>query len=160
MTAQSICVMGLGYIGLPTSSLLATKGFQVRGVDVSAHVVDIINQGSIHIVEPDLDVLVRAAVSSGNLVASLEPAPADVFIIAVPTPFSEGHVPDLSYVDSATDALAPHVAAGNLVILESTSPPGTTERVAARLWSQRPELEGLVRVAHCPERVLPGHILR
>lgn len=160
MTAQSICVLGLGYIGLPTSSLLATKGYQVRGVDVSPHVVDTINQGSIHIVEPDLDVLVRAAVSSGNLVASLEPAPADVFIIAVPTPFREGHVPDLSYVDSATDALAPHVEAGNLVILESTSPPGTTERVAERLASHRPELAGRVFVAHCPERVLPGHILR
>lgn len=160
MTAQSICVLGLGYIGLPTSSLLATKGYQVRGVDVSPHVVETINQGSIHIVEPDLDVLVRAAVSSGNLVASLEPAPADVFIIAVPTPFSEGHVPDISYVDAATDALAPHLATGNLVILESTSPPGTTERVAERLTGHRPELAGQVHVAHCPERVLPGHILR
>jgi UDP-N-acetyl-D-mannosaminuronic acid dehydrogenase len=161
MTAQRICVLGLGYIGLPTASLLATKGFTVHGVDVSAQVVETINRGAIHIVEPDLDVLVRAAVRSGNLQAALEPAPADVFIIAVPTPFiGEGHEPDLSYVDAATEALAPVLEAGNLVILESTSPVGTTERVAAHLARIRPELAGRVRVAHCPERVLPGRILR
>lgn len=160
MTAQRICVLGLGYIGLPTASLLATKGFTVHGVDVTQRVVDTINAGSIHIVEPDLDVLVRAAVSSGNLAASLEPAPADVFIIAVPTPFKGDHEPDLSYVDAATDALAPFVEEGNLVILESTSPVGTTERVAERLAGRRPELAGKVFVAHCPERVLPGRILR
>lgn len=160
MNPQRICVLGLGYIGLPTASLLATKGFNVHGVDVSQHVVDTINQGSIHIVEPDLDVLVRAAVSSGNLKASLAPVEADLFIIAVPTPFRGEHEPDLSYVDAATANLAPVLAAGNLVILESTSPVGTTERVAERLAAARPDLAGKVYVAHCPERVLPGRILR
>jgi len=160
MTIENICVLGLGYIGLPTASLLATKGYAVHGVDVSQKVVDTINQGDIHIVEPDLDVMVRAAVASGNLEASLEPVQADLFIIAVPTPFRDGHVPDLSYVDAATDALAPHVKEGDVVILESTSPVGTTERVAERLAAARPELQGKLSVAHCPERVLPGRILR
>lgn len=160
MNTTRICVLGLGYIGLPTASLLATKGYSVHGVDVSERVVDTINEGRIHIVEPDLDILVRAAVSSGQLVASLEPAEADVFVIAVPTPFKGDHEPDLSYVDAATDALAPFVREGNLVILESTSPVGTTERVAERLSAARPELAGRVFIAHCPERVLPGHILR
>jgi UDP-N-acetyl-D-mannosaminuronic acid dehydrogenase len=160
MTTTRICVLGLGYIGLPTASLLATKGYRVYGVDVTQRVVDTINEGRIHIVEPDLDILVRAAVSSGNLTASLEPSEADVFVIAVPTPFKGDHEPDLSYVDAATDALAPFVREGNLVILESTSPVGTTERVAQRLGQARPELSGRLFVAHCPERVLPGHILR
>jgi UDP-N-acetyl-D-mannosaminuronic acid dehydrogenase len=160
MTVRRITVMGLGYIGLPTASLLATKGHQVVGVDVREQVVQTIARGEIHIVEPELDVLVRAAVSSGNLVPSLVPAAADVFIIAVPTPFGEGHAPDLSFVDAATDAIAPVVESGNLVILESTSPVGTTERVAARLGAARPELRGTIYIAHCPERVLPGQILR
>ncbi len=164
MKSESICVIGLGYIGLPTASLLATKGFSVRGVDVTSHVVDTINSGKIHIVEPDLDILVQAAVHSGNLRAHLEPGPADIFIIAVPTPFTEGHQPDLSYIEEATAALAPHVVAGNLVILESTSPVGTTELVAERLRDARPDLveDGTAAffVAHCPERVLPGSILR
>lgn len=164
MNTQRICVMGLGYIGLPTASLLATKGHKVHGVDVRSDVVDTINRGSIHIVEPELDVLVRSAVHSGNLVASLEPAEADLFVLAVPTPFAEGHVPDLSYVDAATESIAPYVRAGNLVILESTSPVGTTERVAERLSALRPDLvedgRRTFHVAHCPERVLPGHILR
>lgn len=160
MTDKKVCVFGLGYIGLPTASLLATKGFTVHGVDVTQRVVDTINRGDIHIVEPDLDVMVRAAVASGRLRASLEPIEADVFIIAVPTPFKEGHVPDLRYVDAATDALAPCLGSGCLVILESTSPVGTTERVADRLKAARPDLNGDYRVAHCPERVLPGRILR
>ena len=142
--------------------MLATKGHQVLGVDVNASVVDTINAGDIHIVEPELDILVRSAVGSGNLRASLVPAPSDIFVIAVPTPFKGDHVPNLDYVDAATDALASHLVPGNLVILESTSPVGTTERVAARIAANRPELTGVDRifVAHCPERVLPGHILR
>lgn len=164
MKTRRICVMGLGYIGLPTASLLATKGHRVHGVDVRADVVDTINRGDIHIVEPELDVLVRSAVHSGNLKASLEPAEADLFVLAVPTPFAEGHQPDLTYVDAATDAVAPYLRSGDLVILESTSPVGTTERVAARLASARPDLATSAGrgffVAHCPERVLPGHILR
>jgi len=164
-----ICVMGLGYIGLPTASLLATKGHKVLGVDVISEVVDTINRGDIHIVEPELDVLVRSAVNSKNLVASLEPAEADVFIIAVPTPFREGHQanaprPDISYVEDASRKIAPVVKRGDLVILESTSPVGTTERVAAILAAERADLMEngrlAVYVAHCPERVLPGQILR
>lgn len=164
---EKICVMGLGYIGLPTASLLATKGFKVVGVDVSEKVVDTINKGEIHIVEPDLDVLVKSAVLSGNLSASLEPVEADIFIIAVPTPFKVGQEntgggkkPDLSYIESATRKLAPMVKPGNLVILESTSPVGTTDEIVANILRERGLAVGKdVFVAHCPERVLPGRIL-
>ena len=165
MSEQSydVVVMGLGYIGLPTASLLATKGMRVLGVDVKASVVETINEGAIHIVEPDLDVLVRSAVNSGNLSASLEPVPAGVFILAVPTPFRNNHLPDISFVESATVQIAPVLSRGDLVILESTSPVGTTERVAEILAEQRPDLvesgERMFAVAHCPERVLPGRIL-
>lgn len=142
MTApfSTICVMGLGYIGLPTASLLATKGFRVRGVDFNPAVIGAIQRGEVHIQEPDLDVLVKSAVQSGRLTAHAEPAPADVFILAVPTPFKDGHVPDLSHVESAARAIAPHVKPGNLVILESTSPVGTTERVAEWVGDVCPEL--------------------
>ncbi len=164
MDSQKICVMGLGYIGLPTASLLATKGCHVVGVDVKPDVVETINAGRIHIVEPDLDALVRAAVESGRLTASTEPEAADVFIIAVPTPFQDDHQPDVSYVQAATHALTPHLDAGSLVILESTSPIGTTEMMAEIIASARPDLVGAgglrVLVAHCPERVMPGQILR
>jgi UDP-N-acetyl-D-mannosaminuronic acid dehydrogenase len=161
MNYETITVMGLGYIGLPTASLLATKGFDVQGVDVRPEVVETINEGRIHIAEPDLDLLVRAAVQSGKLNAATEPRSADIFIIAVPTPFKDGHVPDLRYVEDATKAIAPHLAAGNLVILESTSPVGTTEKVTAWITGERPDLvKGSVYVAHCPERVLPGQIIR
>lgn len=164
---SKICVMGLGYIGLPTASLLATKGFEVVGVDVSQDVVDTINKGEIHIVEPDLDILVKSAVHSGNLSASLEPVEADVFIIAVPTPFKDGgpdHIsgkkPDLSYIESATKKIAPFVKEGNLVILESTSPVGTTDEVVATILKEAGlEVGESVYVSHCPERVLPGRIL-
>ena len=160
MNPLRVCVLGLGYIGLPTASLLATRGFSVHGVDVSPRVVETINDGRIHIVEPDLDVLVRAAVASGNLAASLVPAQADVFIIAVPTPFAAGHKPDVTYVDAATASLTPFLQPGNLIILESTSPVGTTERVSDQILAKRPELAGKIHVAHCPERVLPGRILQ
>ena len=150
----------MGYIGLPTASLLGTKGFKVHGVDVSERVVDTINQGKIHIVEPDLDILVKSAVNSGNLSASTEAVPADIFIIAVPTPFKGDHQPDLSYVTAATRMISPHLQAGNLVILESTSPVGTTdETVAALLKEEGHDVGKDVFVAHCPERVLPGRIL-
>ncbi len=162
--SQKIVVMGLGYIGLPTASMLATKGHQVLGVDVSEHAVSTINGGRIHIIEPDLDVLVRSAVNSGNLKASLTPEEGDTFIIAVPTPFMEGDdnhkVPDLSYVESATRAIVPYLRPNNLVILESTSPVGTTEFIYKTIVEMRPELEGKIHAAHCPERVLPGHLLR
>lgn len=157
-----VCVIGLGYIGLPTASLLATHGLAVHGVDVSERVVESVNAAQVHFVEPDLDGVVRAAVHSGNLEASTKPAPADVFIIAVPTPVEAGHAPDLSYVDAAAQAIIPVLSEGNLVILESTSPPGTTERLEAAVRAARPDLarEGSrVYFAHCPERVLPGRIL-
>jgi UDP-N-acetyl-D-mannosaminuronic acid dehydrogenase len=161
---QKIIVMGLGYIGLPTASMLATKGHQVLGVDVNQKAVDTINSGRIHIVEPDLDILVRSAVNSGNLRAAMEPEEGDTFILAVPTPFMEiegnPKAPDLSYIEAATRAIAPHLREDNLVILESTSPVGTTEVVERIIAELRPELAGKVHTAHCPERVLPGHILR
>ena len=165
---NDLCVLGLGYIGLPTASIFATKGKRVLGVDISPAVVETINTGRIHIQEPDLDVLVRAAVQSGNLRAATEPAPAAVFILAVPTPFivqSDGsRTPDLAYVEAATRALAPHVRAGNLVILESTSPVGTTEKVKAWLEAELARLGRAVPAgllyAHCPERILPGQMLK
>ncbi|WP_368029624.1 UDP-N-acetyl-D-mannosamine dehydrogenase [Arcobacter sp. s6] len=156
---KKICVIGLGYIGLPTAALLANRGYSVHGVDVVASTVDIINQGKIHIVEPDLDTFVRAAVNSGNLKASLTPDIADVFIIAVPTPFHEGYVPNVDYVVSATKAIAPFVKEGDIVILESTSPVGTTDLVGETLKEQGVDTSKLF-IAHCPERVLPGHIMR
>jgi UDP-N-acetyl-D-mannosaminuronic acid dehydrogenase len=163
MKPLDICVMGLGYIGLPTASLLATKGHRVLGVDVNPKVVDTIGRGQIHIQEPDLDVLVRSAVQSGNLSTSTAPRPSDVFILAVPTPHHADYRPDVSYVEAATRAVAPHVRPGDLVLLESTSPVGTTERVAEILVATNAALgvpgRLLCHVAHCPERVLPGRIL-
>lgn len=157
---ENICVVGLGYIGLPTASLLATKGYKVHGVDVSPKVVETINRGNIHIVEPGLDILVKSAVQSGNLKAGLEPIESDVFIIAVPTPFKEGKRPDLSYVESATRVITSHLKPGNLVILESTSPVGTSDEVVAEIIKDSGFTIGEdVFVAHCPERVLPGRIL-
>jgi UDP-N-acetyl-D-mannosaminuronic acid dehydrogenase len=159
MSIHTAQVIGLGYIGLPTAALLASKGIQVIGVDIKQEVVDVINEGRIHIVEPDLAGLVHQVVGTGNLQARTEPAKADVFVIAVPTPFREQYQPDLTFVDNATLSIAPLLAPGNLVILESTSPVGTTERIAARLHERRPELRGKIQVAYCPERVLPGRIL-
>ncbi len=158
---EKICVVGLGYIGLPTASLLATKGFQVHGSDVNADAVGMISRGQIHIYEPDLDVLVKAAIQSGKLKVSTKPEKADVFILAVPTPFKDQHVPDTSFVEAASKSIAPYIEAGNLIILESTSPVGTTENVAQWLMDLRPDLaDKPIYVAHCPERVLPGQILK
>ncbi len=155
---KKICVIGLGYIGLPSGALLANRGYKIHGVDISPEVVDVINQGKIHIVEPDLDTFVKSAVNSGNLVAALEPAKADIFIIAVPTPFHEGNIPNVDYVISATKAISSYVEEGNLVILESTSPVGTTELVAKTLRDEGVDTKK-IHVAHCPERVLPGKIM-
>jgi UDP-N-acetyl-D-mannosaminuronic acid dehydrogenase len=168
---KNVCVLGLGYVGLPTASVIATRGLTVRGVDVDQRAVETINRGDVHIFEPDLDVMVRSAVLSGQLTANTEPGPADVFVIAVPTPFREGHEPDLSFVEQAVHALAPHVQSGDLIVLESTSPVGTTEQIGAWLADLRPDLsvprergdtstsQEQVYLAHCPERVLPGRIL-
>lgn len=159
MEIKSVCVIGLGYIGLPTAALLANRNYQVHGVDVVQETVDIINQGKIHIVEPGLDTFVRSAVSSGNLKVDTSPTEADVFIIAVPTPFHDGFVPNIDYVVAATEAIAPYVKEGNTVILESTSPVGTTDKVDTVLREKGIDTTK-VHVAHCPERVLPGHIMR
>ena len=155
----SVCVVGLGYIGLPTASLLGTRGARVHGVDVAPEVVATINGGGIHIVEPDLDLLVKSAVHAGRLSAASLPCEADVFVLAVPTPLV-GREPDLSMVEAAVVSIAPFVRPDNLVILESTSPVGTThELVAARLRQAGVPVGTGVHVAYCPERVLPGRIL-
>jgi UDP-N-acetyl-D-mannosaminuronic acid dehydrogenase len=163
----SVCVVGLGYIGLPTAAIVARAGCQVLGIDVSSHVVDTINRGEIHIEEVDLDGLVQGVVQRGLLSASTQMAPADVFVIAVPTPFDADHAPDVSYVLAAGEAVAKVLKAGDCVILESTSPVGTTEQLRDLIAARRPDLKcpGLttetpdVSIAYCPERVLPGKIL-
>ena len=168
MSFEKISVIGLGYIGLPTAAVLASRKKKVVGVDVNPHAVDTINRGEIHIIEPDLDMVVHAAVSEGWLRATLTPEPADAFLIAVPTPFCDGHQPDLSYIEAASRAIAPVLKKGDLVILESTSPVGATEKMAEWLSAARPDLSfpqthgeaSDIRIAHCPERVLPGHVLR
>lgn len=156
---KKICVIGLGYIGLPTAALLANRGYYVHGVDVVESTVNTINQGKIHIVEPELDTFVKSAVNSGKLKASLIPTQADVFIIAVPTPFHSGYVPNVDYVLSATKSISPYVQEGNIVILESTSPVGTTELVEKTLKEENIDTSKLY-IAHCPERVLPGKIMK
>ena len=147
-------MVGLGYIGLPTAAILANRGCDVIGVDVNQKAIDTINQGEIHIVEPDLEAMVHSAVISRKLKATLTPEKADAFLIAVPTPFKEGHVPDLSYIEAAAKAISSVLEPGNLIILESTSPVGTTEKL--KKWLPNIDLH----TAYCPERVLPGHILQ
>lgn len=159
MEAKKICVIGLGYIGLPTASLLATRGYQVHGVDVNPEVVETISAGNIHIYEPDLDVMVRSAVGSGNLKVSTQPIESDIFIIAVPTPFQSEYQPDLSFVEKACRSIAKVLKPKNLVILESTSPVGTTKKMKEWIGSECPDLRN-VSFAYCPERVLPGKILK
>ncbi|HNJ46964.1 MAG TPA: UDP-N-acetyl-D-mannosamine dehydrogenase [Novosphingobium sp.] len=162
-----VCVVGLGYIGLPTAAIVARAGCRVRGVDVSERVVETINRGEIHIEEVDLDGLVQGVVARGLLSASTGMAPADVFVIAVPTPFDKDHAPDISYVLAAGEAVAKVLKAGDTVILESTSPVGTTEALRDLIAARRPDLKcpGLtaetpdISIAYCPERVLPGKIL-
>ncbi|TMP79123.1 UDP-N-acetyl-D-mannosamine dehydrogenase [Pseudoalteromonas sp. S983] len=172
MSFNTISVVGLGYIGLPTAAMFASRKKSVIGVDVNQHAVDTINRGEIHIVEPDLDMIVHAAVTEGYLKAATSPEPADAFLIAVPTPFKNNDStipePDLSYIKKASEAIAPVLKKGDLVILESTSPVGATEQMAEWLAAARPDLSfpravgesADVNIAHCPERVLPGHVVR
>ncbi len=172
LSFKTICIVGLGYIGLPTAAVFASRKVKVIGVDVNQNTVDTINQGRVHIVEPDLDMVVHAAVSEGFLCATTTPEPADAFLIAVPTPFKDGptgcYSPNMDYIESASKSIAKVLKAGDLIILESTSPVGATEQVAAWLAEARPDLtfphthgeSSDIRVAHCPERVLPGHVLR
>tara|TARA_R100000306_G_C4381581_1_gene145075 strand:- start:12948 stop:14159 length:1212 start_codon:yes stop_codon:yes gene_type:complete len=155
----TVVMMGLGYIGLPTAALIASKGLNVTGVDISQHVVDTINQGKIHIVEPELDGLVHYVVKEGYLKAATKPIMANVYLIAVPTPFKDNHVPDLSYVESAVKNIIPTLQKGALVILESTSPVGTTHKIQELIFKERPDLKGEIFIAYCPERVLPGNVI-
>lgn len=172
MTFSKVSVIGLGYIGLPTAAIIASRGIEVVGVEVNQDAVDTINAGKIHIVEPDLDIVVRSVVSTGSLRAVSNPEPADVFMVAVPTPFihrdDNSHHPDLSFIESAAKTIAPVLEKGNLVILESTSPVGTTEKLANWLAQARPDLSfpqdkgdnADIHIAHCPERVLPGYVMQ
>ena len=152
--------MGLGYIGLPTATVAAGKGLQVVGVDINEKVVETINRGQIHIVEPGLQQLVQNVVEVGHLRASLVPEEADVFLIVVPTPFKGGnHEPDITYVAAATKSVIPYLKEGNLFIIESTSPVGTTEKMMQLIYAERPGLKDKIYIAYCPERVLPGNVL-
>ncbi len=158
---EHICVLGLGYIGLPTASLFATNGFSVTGVDVNPFVVETINRGDIHIEEPGLQAVVQAAIDAGSLRARMAPVAADAFIIAVPTPVTPSKLADLKYIRAAANAIVPLLRPGNLVVLESTSPPGTTANLLADLLSESGLVAGRdYHLAHCPERVLPGKILQ
>ena len=165
---QTVSVIGLGYIGLPTAAMFASRKVNVIGVDVNQHAVDTINEGKIHIVEPDLDMLVSAAVTAGYLKATTQAEQADAFLIAVPTPFKGDYEPDLSYIEAASKNIAAVLKRGDLVVLESTSPVGATEQMAQWIAEVRPDLniplkendKGDVYIAHCPERVLPGHVVR
>lgn len=161
MNKKTVCVVGLGYIGLPTAALLASNGYHVVGVDLNAHAVETINQGRIHIVEPDLDAFVRSAVAAKRLTAFTTPQAGDIYMICVPTPFHEDEAiprPNIDYVLAATRSIAPFVKAGDLVILESTSPVGTTDAMAEVLAQAGVDVDG-IHMAYCPERVLPGKIM-
>lgn len=159
---SSVAVIGLGYIGLPTAAILADKGLRVHGVDVNPRTVEAVNTGSVPFVEPELGDYVARNVAAGRLTATLEPPAADVYVVAVPTPFRENKTPDLSYIESAGRTLAAQLTGDELVILESTSPPGTTERLAEVIHDARPDLveAGTLQFAHAPERVLPGQVMR
>jgi UDP-N-acetyl-D-mannosaminuronic acid dehydrogenase len=162
-----ICIMGMGYIGLPTAALLANRGYQVHGVDISQYTIDTINRGEIHIVEPELDTFVRSAVQSGSLAANIDPAESDIFMIAVPTPFhtdrlnkvTKSPIPNVDYIVDAIKKIVPYVKSGSLILLESTSPVGTTNMVANVLKEEGVDINNIF-IAHSPERVLPGHIMR
>jgi UDP-N-acetyl-D-mannosaminuronic acid dehydrogenase len=154
-----VVTIGLGYIGLPTSALIASHGTNVLGVDINQKVVDTINQGKIHIVEPYLDQIVSKAVSNGFFKASTKPTTADVYLIVVPTPFKGNHEPDISFIEAATKGIIPILKKGDLYIIESTSPIGTTEKMQKLIYSERPELNGNIFIAYCPERVLPGNVM-
>jgi UDP-N-acetyl-D-mannosaminuronic acid dehydrogenase len=156
---SEVVTIGLGYIGLPTSALIASHGTNVLGVDINQSVVDTINEGKIHIVEPDLDKIVSAAVSKGNLKASTKAISAEVYLIVVPTPFKGNHEPDISFVEAATKGIIPLLKKGDLYIIESTSPIGTTDKMQKLIYTSRPELKGAIHIAYCPERVLPGNVM-
>lgn len=153
------CFMGLGYIGLPTAIIAAKHGIEVVGVDVNPAVVEMTNNGKLHIVEPGLETMLKEVVDNGSLRATSKPEQCDTYLIVVPTPFKRDHEPDISYVEAATRTLIPLLKAGDLYVIESTSPVGTTEKMADMIFTARPDLKGTLRIAYCPERVLPGNVI-
>ena len=153
------CFMGLGYIGLPTAIIAAKHGIEVKGVDINPQVVEMTNAGKLHIIEPGLEDMLKEVVSSGMLAASVSPEVCDAYFMVVPTPFKGNHEPDVSYVEAATRAVLPLLKEGDLYVIESTSPIGTTEGMAKIIFEERPELEGKIYIAYCPERVLPGNVI-
>ncbi|WP_321995864.1 UDP-N-acetyl-D-mannosamine dehydrogenase [Draconibacterium orientale] len=159
MNYNQICFIGLGYIGLPTAAIVASKGIKVLGVDINEKVVSTINNGNIHFEEPGLAKLVNSSVKQKRLRVANKPEPSDVYLIVVPTPFKDNHEPDISFVKAATKAVAPYLKAEDLFIIESTSPVGTTDRMTSLLYLERPDLKEKIYIAYCPERVLPGNIL-
>ena len=153
------CFMGLGYIGLPTAIIAAKHGIKVTGVDINQNVVDTTNRGKLHIIEPGMDELLKDVVENGMLKASSLPEESDAYFIVVPTPFKGNHDPDISYVETATRMIVPFLKEDDLYVIESTSPVGTTEKMSDLIFSLRPELEGKISIAYCPERVLPGNVI-
>ncbi len=156
---MNACFMGLGYIGLPTAIIAAKHGINVIGVDINPKVVEMTNQGQLHIIEPGMQELLQEVVASGQLRASTTPEVSDAYFIVVPTPFKANHEPDISYVAAATRAVLPLLKEGDLYVIESTSPVGTTDKMAQLIFAERPELEGKLHIAYCPERVLPGNVI-
>ena len=153
------CFMGLGYIGLPTAIIAAKHGIKVTGVDINPGVVELTNQGKLHIVEPGLEAYLQEVVKTGNLKASLKPEVCEAYFMVVPTPFKGNHEPDISYVEAATRSVLPLLKAGDLYVIESTSPIGTTEKMRELIYGERPELKDKIYIAYCPERVLPGNVI-
>lgn len=153
------CFMGLGYIGLPTAIIAAKHGIQITGVDINPHVVEMTNAGHLHIIEPGMEKMLQEVVKTGMLKASVTPEVSDAYFMVVPTPFKGNHEPDVSYVEAATHAVLPLLKEGDLYVIESTSPVGTTEAMARIIFNERPELEGKIYIAYCPERVLPGNVI-
>ena len=153
------CFMGLGYIGLPTAIIAAKHGIEVIGVDINPQVVEMTNQGKLHIVEPGLEAYLEEVISSGQMKAAVKPEISEAYFIVVPTPFKGNHEPDISYVEAATRVVIPFLKVGDLFVIESTSPIGTTEMMTKLIFDERPELEGNIYIAYCPERVLPGNVI-
>ena len=159
MNNMKACFMGLGYIGLPTAIIAAKHGVEVVGVDINPQVVEMTNQGHLHIVEPGMEEMLQEVVASGALKASTKPEVCDAYFMVVPTPFKGNHEPDISYVEAATRAVLPYLKAGDLYVIESTSPVGTTDKMKDLIFSERPELADKIYIAYCPERVLPGNVI-
>lgn len=159
MNIMKACFMGLGYIGLPTAIIAAKHGVQVTGVDINPKVVEMTNQGKLHIIEPGMEEMLQEVVKSGTLKASTTPEVSDAYFMVVPTPFKGNHEPDISYVEAATRAVLPLLKEGDLYVIESTSPVGTTDKMKDLIFSERPELKDKIYIAYCPERVLPGNVI-